>query len=230
MDEHKFAEIPSESPLLNEAVKEQIASVMAKLTQDVWLRAVVDCADRKCMELAAFLKAFARISPRLHLELYEPGEAPALEEEMECGDLYPVTGLYLEGTKFSGISFRGIPGGQEINSFVIAFYNAAGPGQPLEEAVKDRIRAIQGKRSVQIFVSLACHYCAETVILAQHIAACSPQIKAQMTDAGLYPALVEKYGLERVPVILLNGEHRLTGGKSMEELLSFIEQDGIKNK
>lgn len=228
MDEHKFSEIPSESPLLSEAVKGQISSVMEKLTQDVWLRAVVDCTDAKCREMAAFLKAFARISERLHLELYEPGEEPALEEEMECRGLYPVTGLYLDETKFSGISFRGIPGGQEINSFVIAFYNAAGAGQPLEETVKDRIRAIRGTQHIQIFVSLACHYCAEMVILAQHIAACSPQIKAQMTDAGLYPPLVEKYGLERVPVILLNEEHRLTGGKSMEELLSFIEQNASK--
>lgn len=225
MDEHKFSEIPSESPLLSEAIKGQISSVMEKLTQDVWMRAVVDCTDAKCREMAVFLKAFARISGRLHLELYEPGEEPALEEEMECGGLYPVTGLYLDETKFSGISFRGIPGGQEINSFVIAFYNAAGAGQPLEETVKDRIRAIRGTQHIQIFVSLACHYCAEMVILAQHIAACSPQIKAQMTDAGLYPTLVEKYGLERVPVILLNEEHRLTGGKSMEELLSFIEQN-----
>lgn len=225
MDQHKFAEIPSESPLLNDAMKGQIASVMAKLTQDVWLRAVIDCVDAKCMEMAGFLKAFVQISPRLHLELYEPGEASLLEEEMECGGFYPVTGLYLEETEFSGISFRGIPGGQEINSFVIAFYNAAGAGQPLEETVKDRIRAIRGTQSIRIFVSLACHYCAETVILAQHIAALNSGIRAQMTDAGLYPALVEKYGLERVPVIVLNEESRLLGGKSMEEMLTFIEQN-----
>lgn len=225
MEKEKFAQIPSESPLLNEAMKGQIASVMEKLTQDVWLRAVVDPADAKCMELACFLKAFSVISGRIHLELYEPKENPALEEEMECGNFYPVTGLYLEETRFSGISFRGIPGGQEINSFVIAFYNAAGAGQPLEEGIKERITALTGPLSMQIFVSLACHYCAETVILAQHIAALNDHVKVQMTDAGLYPALVQKYELERVPVMILNDQKRLIGGKSMQELLDFMESE-----
>lgn len=223
MEKGKFDQIPEESSLLDEAMKKQIGSVMEKLTSDVWIRAVVDLSNEKCMEMAGFLKAFTAISGRLHLALYEPGENAALEEEMDCRGLYPVTGLYLEENRFSGISFRGIPGGKEINSFVIAFYNAAGPGQPLDDMTKNRILALQGNRNMQIFVSLSCHYCAETVILGQHIAALHKNVRVQMTDAGLYPSLIEKYSLERVPVIVLDEEYRLIGGKSMEELLDFLE-------
>ena len=77
---------------------------------------------------------------------------------------------------------------------------------------------------MQIFVSLACHYCAENVILSQHIAALNEHIRVQMTDAGLFPSLIEKYALERVPVMILDEKERLVGGKSMEELLDFFEK------
>ena len=224
MEQEKYDQIRAESRLLDDGMRTQIASVMGKLAQDVWIRAIVDLSDDKSMEMAEFLKAFSAVSERTHLELYESGEAPALEEEMGCEGLYPVTGLYLADEKFSGVSFRGIPGGKEINSFVIAFYNVAGPGQPLEDVVKARIQAIDKNHNMKIFVSLSCHYCAETVILSQHIAALNEKIQVQMTDAGMFPALVEKYNLERVPVMILDEKERLMGGKSMEELLEFLKK------
>lgn len=223
MEQEKYDKLRLESHLIDENMKAQIYGVLGKLSRDVWVRAVIDMDDAKSREMGEFLKAFSAIHDRIHLELYEPCECAELEEQLACEGMYPVTGLYLEERQFTGISFRGIPGGQEINSFVIAFYNAAGAGQPLEESVKRRILSLDRAHSLQIFVSLACHYCAETVILGQHIAALNHGISVQMTDAGLYPALVEKYGLERVPVMILDGERRLTGGKSMEEILDFLE-------
>lgn len=224
MEQQKYEKLSAQSPLLDETMKAQIGSVLEKMSQDIWVCAVIDLSDEKCREMGEFLKAFSLIHSRVHLELYEPGENPKLEEEMECGGLYPVTGLYLEGKRYSGISFRGIPGGKEINSFVIAFYNAAGPGQPLDNALKKRICELDKPHSLQVFVSLACHYCAETVILSQHIAALTDCVKVQMTDAGLYPELVEQYQLERVPVMILDQEKRLAGGKNMDEILDFLEE------
>lgn len=220
----KFDALSPQSHLLDESMKGQICSVLEKLGQDVWVRSVIDLEDAKCREMGEFLKAFSGIHSRIRLELYEPGECARLEEEMECLGLFPVTGLYLDGWDFTGVSFRGIPGGKEINSFVIAFYNVAGAGQPLSEELRQRIARLDKPHSLQIFVSLDCHYCAETVILAQHIAAGNAGLKVQMTDARLYPCLIEKYNLERVPMLILDGEKSLAGGKSMEELLDFLEE------
>ena len=224
MKQETYDGISASSHLLDDDMCGQIRRVLDRLLQDVWVRAVIDLSDKKGMEMAEFLKAFSSLNPKVHLQLYQPGECPGLEEELACEQLYPVTGLYLAETEFTGLSFRGIPGGKEINAFVIAFYNAAGAGQPLEEQVKIRIAALSQPHRLQVFVSLACHYCAETVILCQHVAALSHQIQVQMTDAGLYPSLVEKYGLERVPVIVRDDGQSLTGGKSMGEILDFMEK------
>ncbi|MGN0336058.1 MAG: thioredoxin family protein, partial [Lachnospiraceae bacterium] len=69
----------------------------------------------------------------------------------------------------------------------------------------------------------ACHHCAATVIGAQHLAAMSPKLTATMIDANLYPDLVEKYKIERVPMVVINEEKTLLGEKSMEDLAAILE-------
>ena len=76
---------------------------------------------------------------------------------------------------------------------------------------------------MKIFVSLACHHCAATVIGAQHLAAMSPKLTATMIDANLYLDLVEKYKIERVPMVVINDEKTLLGEKSMEDLAAILE-------
>lgn len=44
-----------------------------------------------------------------------------------------------------------------------------------------------------------------------------------MIDAGLYPDLVEKYEIERVPVIIINNSQKYLGSKSIDELIDFVK-------
>ena len=55
----------------------------------------------------------------------------------------------------------------------------------------------------------------------QTLALLSPNVECTMVDARLYPDLVEKYKLSRVPAILI-GEAMYMGEKSLEELLALL--------
>ena len=55
-------------------------------------------------------------------------------------------------------AFHGVPGGKEINSFVIGIYNAAGPGQEISRAAIKKIGKLKRPADVKICVSLACHH------------------------------------------------------------------------
>lgn len=107
---------------------------------------------------------------------------------------------------------------------MIALYNTAGTGQAMEDQVKKRIQAIDKPVNIEVFVSLACHHCAQMVISCLRMAALNPGIRAQMVDANLFPDYVKKYGIERVPMTVINDAHTLMGGKSLEEVLDFIEK------
>ena len=64
----------------------------------------------------------------------------------------------------TGIKFRGIPGGHEFTSLLLAVLNADGKGKNLpDEAIRRRIRALQGDISLQTYVSLTCTNCPDVV-------------------------------------------------------------------
>ena len=213
-------DIPTSSPLIDEKLKNDLSGIFQRLEDAVTIRAVIDMSTEKGNELAGFLSVIPSLSEKITLEMYAPQE-PECPQELDTQWL-PVSGLYKNG-QYSGIAFHGVPGGQEINSFVLAVYNLSGPGQKLDMWTKRRIRKLTEKANIKVCVSLACHHCPKVVTAAQQIAALNDNIEAEMIDAGLYPDLVEKYGIERVPVIIINDDRKYIGAKTIDELMDLVK-------
>ncbi len=208
-----------ESKLIDDNLKRDLSSVFTKLTDHVVLKAVIDMDSEKGAELASFLAVIATLHPQISLEMYEPGEAEAVPE-LDITYL-PVTGLYKE-EGYAGIAFHGVPGGKEINSFVMAIYNLAGPGQSVSRWTVRKIQKLDQKINIKICVSLACHHCPKVVAACQHMAVLNEKIEAEMIDAALYPDLVEKYDIKRVPLIIVNDKDVYIGPKTIEEMITIV--------
>lgn len=211
--------IPAESALLDEKTKETLCGIFGKLTKKVELKTVMDPEQEKSLEMASFLKVLADLNPNIHVELYEPSEGRCME--MDTVHL-PVTGLYLDGA-YQRVAFHGVPGGKEINSFVIGIYNLAGPGQEIAKGTVKKIEKLKKKAGIQIFVSLSCHHCPGVVIACQRIAMMNPLVSAEIYDGNLYPDLVEQYGITRVPMVVLNEKDSFTGPRSIEDLVQLLK-------
>ena len=136
--------------------------------------------------------------------------------------IYPALVLCDETGKELGVEFHGVPGGHEFNSFVIALYNAAGPGQPLSETLLEKIRGIREEIHMKIAVSLSCTMCPEVVMAAQRIALENPHIQAEMFDLAHYPELKEKYQIMSVPCLILNDSRVSFGKKGVAQILELI--------
>ncbi len=214
-----LSRIPAESALLEDQMKQTIQGVLAKLTKDVTIKAVVDLNEEKSAEMAAFLKAVAQLSSRITLELYGPDEADGFEMDTEH---LPATGFYLNHV-YQRVAFHGVPGGKEINSFVIGLYNLAGPGQELQKGTEKKIAKLSRPVQMKICVSLVCHHCPGVVIACQRIAMMSSFVNAEMYDANLYPDLVEKYRIERVPMVVINDKDVFMGPRSIEDLVQLCK-------
>ena len=213
-------EIRGESRLIDEALSGQLRDVLKPLQRAVELRAVVDLSREKDRELALFLKKLTGLSEQLSLRLYAPQEAAAAAPELSTAWL-PVTGLYLDNA-YGRMAFHGVPGGKEINALVLALRNLAGPGQEVAEPLLARIEAIDRPLKLQVCVSLACAHCQKVVSACQLIAAHNLQVQADMIDASLYRDLVERYQIERVPLLLANGEVLCLGEKSLADILNRL--------
>lgn len=212
--------VPSESSLIDETMKEQLRGIFGKMKEPVTLKAVVDMQREKDVQMAAFLNTVATLGDKLDLELYSPEEA-SQAPELDTAYL-PVTGLYKNGS-YGRAAFHGIPGGKEMNSFVLAIYNLAGPGQEVSRGLKKKIEKLSKNANIKICVSLACHHCPHVVAACQQVAILNPNIEAEMIDAALYEELVAKYKIERVPMIIVNDSEIHMGNKTIEDIVTLLK-------
>ena len=121
-----------------------------------------------------------------------------------------------------GMRFHGVPGGHEFNSFILALYNAAGPGQNIGEEAEKRIAAISEPKNIHIAVSLTCTMCPDLVAAAERIAASSPNVSVDVYDLQHYPDMKDKYNIMSVPCFIINEDDVHFGKKSVDELLQIL--------
>ncbi|MBR8646094.1 hypothetical protein KEH51_25995 [[Brevibacterium] frigoritolerans] len=95
------------------------------------------------------------------------GENAEIEEKINA-DKFPVVALLNSNGVYSGVKFHGVPGGHELNSFILAIYNLAGPGQALDSAVLNSIKGISKKRTLRSWFH--CHVTTVQTLLWVHSA------------------------------------------------------------
>ncbi len=213
------ANYSAKSPLISPELEGQLHPLLDKLAAPVTLVCLLDEGD-KSGEMAAFVNHIAGLSAQLSCKFLAPGEDPAVDEALDAS-LLPATGVYTE-SGFARMVFHGIPGGKEITGFAGALLNAGGAAKPLDKPTLKDIGKIKKPVNIQVCVSLACHHCAQLVMSAQRAAWENPLVTAHMIDANLYPELVKRYQIQRVPLTVLNGEKTVPGGKTLAELTTLL--------
>lgn len=136
--------------------------------------------------------------------------------------LLPYVEVLTESGEKTGLAFHGVPGGHEFTSFILGLYNAAGPRQPLDPEIREKILAINHKIQMQILVSLSCTMCPDLVVAAQRIASLNPLVTAEVYDVAHFPELKEKYNVMSVPCLVINQDKVSFGKKNIQQLLELI--------
>ena len=136
--------------------------------------------------------------------------------------LLPFVEVLTDSGEKTGLAFHGVPGGHEFTSFILGLYNAAGPGQPLDPTIRERILAIDHKVQMQILVSLSCTMCPDLVAAAQRIASLNPLVTAEVYDIAHFPDLKEKYNVMSVPCLVINQGQVTFGKKNIQQLLELL--------
>ncbi|WP_026184212.1 FAD-dependent oxidoreductase [Desulfitobacterium hafniense] len=219
-DEEKTPVTRQGSSLLDDSLKEQLVPILERLENRIGLLAFLEGGSEFSEELRSFLSEFAGLTDKVEIEFLNRGEDAVREKEAKI-TLFPAVAVLGPDGAYTGVQFHGIPGGHEINSFILALYNAAGPGQAVGEETLAKIRRVSRKVNFKIGVSLSCTLCPDVVTLAQLMALKNPLIEAEMIDVAHYPDFKNKYGIMSVPAIVVNDEKVVFGKKNLEELLEL---------
>ena len=203
-------------------IRQQLAALFPKFAGKVIIKAELDDSPLSG-EMGGFLGELEGMTDRLVCvrELISPEEKASREAN---GELFPSLRLYREDKSGGNLLFHGVPGGHEFNSFVIALYNMVGPGQPIDESIKERILSLDKEINIKVMVSLSCTMCPEVVMAVQRAAAISDRITGEMVDLRHYPSLKQKYKIMSVPCMIINDEQLFFGKKNLEEIVSILEK------
>lgn len=164
--------------------------------------------------MESFISALVAISDKLELEVCD---RQAQETFAPCVEVCSA-----DGTP-TGLAFHGVPSGHEFTSFVLGLYNAAGPGQVIDEDTKRQIEAITEAVDIKILVTLSCTMCPDLVVATQRIAAENPNVTAQVYDVRHFENLKEQYNVMSVPCLVINEEKVLFGKRNIQQILEQLK-------
>lgn len=199
-----------EGAFLDDDTRGALKPVLDRFEKPITLRLYKDDSELS-YEDEKLLKELASLSDKVSYEM--KSAEPGLEHTISI--------VRNDGTE-AGLYFHGVPGGHEFNSFILAMYNTAGPGQDIGEDNEKRIAAIQDKKDVTIAVSLSCTMCPDLVAAAERIAAASDKVTVHVYDLAHYPDLQNKYNIMSVPCLIVNDKDIHFGKKGVAELLDIL--------
>ena len=209
-----------ESEFLDSHLKEQLSEIVKKFDNPIEL-VVIKNGDEKSLEMEGIVKEIASVSDKLKFSSYNLGDNPQLEEKIKLNRA-PVIALLDKEGNYSGIKYATIPGGHELNSFILAMYNVAGPGQKIGEDTLSKIFNIKNPIDIKIGISLSCTKCPDTVQAAQRIAVENSNIQIEVIDVVSCTEFKDNYDIMSVPAMVINDEKVYFGSKSIEEILNLL--------
>ena len=199
--------------LFTKEMRQQLDTVFSRMKRPLLLKLYLDSRPLS-VELENFITALVTLSDKLELEVCD---RQAQETFAPC-----VKVCFTDGTP-TGLAFHGVPSGHEFTSFVIGLYNAAGPGQALEDTLRQQIADIHEKVEMKILVTLSCTMCPDLVVAAQRIAAANANVTAHVYDIRHFEDLKNQHKVMSVPCLVINDEKVSFGKKNIQQVLDFIQ-------
>ena len=200
------------SELFTDEMRQQLDTVFARMERPLLLKLYLDKRPVSA-ELESFITALAALSDKLNLEVCdrqaEKSFAPCVEV------------CLADGTA-TGLAFHGVPSGHEFTSFVLGLYNAAGPGQAIDEDTKQKIATVTKPIDMKILVTLSCTMCPDLVVAVQRIAAANPHITAHVYDIRHFEHLKDQYKVMSVPCLVVNNKDVFFGKKNILQILDLL--------
>lgn len=207
---------------LDDNIQNQLKDIFAKFDKKVKVVLIKDPEIAKSIQMEEFLSEISSLSDKIDFHSLNKNENLELEKKVDA-ERFPTIAFFDQDNNFKGIKFSTLPGGHELNSFILVLYNIAGAGQKISEESKKKIDGISTPQKIKIGVTLSCSRCPESVQSAQRIAIENSNIDVEVIDVFTFPKFREKFEIMSVPAIIIDDKLVGFGQKNIEQFLDLIK-------
>lgn len=169
-----------------------------------------------CDEALELMTELARLSPKLELVVH------TLSAEAETArrlGVERVPAIVLSGAARGSVRFVGMPLGYELTEMLETIVDISRGHADLDAETKTALASLKGEVRLELFVTQSCPHCPSMARLIHKLAIESGRVSADVIEAGQHPELVERYAIEGVPTLVVNGEVALVGLQPEAHLL-----------
>lgn len=212
----------STKKFLDDNIQNQLKDIFSKFDKIVKVVLIKDPEIAKSIQMEEFLSEVSSLSDKIEFQSLNKNENLELEKKVDA-ERFPTIAFFDQDNNFKGVKFSTLPGGHELNSFILALYNIAGAGQKISEESKKKIDGISTPQKIKIGVTLSCSRCPESVQSAQRIAIENSNIDVEVIDVFTFPKFREKFEIMSVPAIIIDDKLVGFGQKNIEQFLDLIK-------
>ncbi|MGC8676042.1 MAG: protein disulfide oxidoreductase [Candidatus Micrarchaeia archaeon] len=178
-----------------------------------------DC--QLCDKNLELMNEIAKLSDKIKLKTYD---IHANEKEAKFLGVDKAPALVLGGKKLYNAYYFGMPYGHEFSALVNDIIEASTGETSLKKETKEKIKAVNKKLDIKVFVTPTCPYCPMAVHMAHQFAMENDNVKGEMIEAMEFPELADKYGVMAVPKIVINDSVQFEGAVPEEMFLEYINK------
>jgi alkyl hydroperoxide reductase subunit F len=194
--------------MLDQASRKQLETVFTDLDSTYRFIVEADGGPAKA-ELIELLQDVASTSEKLSIQEL-PAEGLQFRIEKD-GSTLPVV-------------FKGIPGGHEFTTLILMVLHADGKGKWPDEAIQNRIKALNGPIRLTSYISQSCVNCPDVVQALNQMALIHPGFEHIMVEGTHFQEEVQARQIQGVPAVFA-GEDLLHVGKAdLSVLLDELEE------
>ncbi len=195
--------------MLDTSLKTQVTQIFSNLQEKYCLDVHVSKQHENYDDLMELLQGVAACSDKI-----------TLSETEGDGLIF----YLLKNSQPTGISFRGVPGGHEFTSLLLAILNSDGKGKNFpDEYISKRIKELKGSIKLTTYISLTCTNCPDIVQALNVMTILNPAISHEMVDGAINQQEVEALKLQGVPAVFADGQLLHVGRGELGELLTKLE-------
>ena len=130
--------------MLDDELKSKLADITKIFEKKIELVVIKGEESEETQDMIEMVQDIASTSEKIFVKIFEK-ESLELKDKGINLEKLPAVVILDENGEFSRIKYIAVPTGQELNSFILAMYNVAGPGQKINESIIERIKKIDKK-------------------------------------------------------------------------------------